>query len=416
MFDRMTRRTPARLLGPLCVAWAVTGTAAPDIGERAENALRGMSSTVQAAPMFSVQIDTRTTSTGEGGEKTSSITKAHMTVARPNLFRLELEAAGDRGVVVSNGDTLYSYFPSMEKYLAESAPARLADAGHSQGTIARSLAAAMGGIDLLAALLSENPYDELVENVIGIDYVDLDTVGGKKAHRLRFRQEEVDFDLWITEESPSAIVRVVPDLTRVLKRQAEAQPDRPRAEIQMEATLSRWSFANEVATDAFVFVPPPEATPIRREQAPVTSEGPSLKGTVAPDIRLPLLGGGEMHLAAHRGEDVVVLCFWASWGGRSEVLLSDLASLGQTYRDRGVLLYTVNQRESADAVQRFLEAGKVDVPVALDRDGKTGEAYRVTAIPQTVLVDRDGKVADVLVGVLPDTKDRIVRSLDRLLE
>jgi len=40
--------------------------------------------------------------------------------------------------------------------------------------------------------------------------------------------------------------------------------------------------------------------------------------------------------------------------------------------------------------------------VLLDRDGKVGGAYGAASIPLTVVVGRDGKVAQVLIGLHPE--------------
>ena len=85
---RSTRRRAAHLLGILTYAWAAGAWSAPNIDPEAGKVLRAMSDALQAAPMFSVRIDARTTSGVQGKTKVADTT-TKMTVGQPNLLRLE---------------------------------------------------------------------------------------------------------------------------------------------------------------------------------------------------------------------------------------------------------------------------------------------------------------------------------------
>jgi hypothetical protein len=58
----------------------------------------------------------------------------------------------------------------------------------------------------------------------------------------------------------------------------------------------------------------------------------------------------------------------------------------------------------------------LDTTVALDRDGVAAEKYAVTAIPQTVVVDRQGNVARLFVGGGSALADQLKDALDSLLD
>ncbi len=45
--------------------------------------------------------------------------------------------------------------------------------------------------------------------------------------------------------------------------------------------------------------------------------------------------------------------------------------------------------------------------VALDKDGAIAEKYQANAIPQTVIIGREGNVARLFVGGGPDLEDRL---------
>ena len=67
-------------------------------------------------------------------------------------------------------------------------------------------------------------------------------------------------------------------------------------------------------------------------------------------------------------------------------------------RARNVLLLAVNLQELPDQVRATKERLQLAARVAFDEDGAVARQYQVNAIPQTVIVDREGKVARIFVG------------------
>ena len=55
--------------------------------------------------------------------------------------------------------------------------------------------------------------------------------------------------------------------------------------------------------------------------------------------------------------------------------------------------YAVNLQEDAAPVQKFMQERKADLPVVLDTKGAAATLYGVRAIPTTVVVDKEGKIA-----------------------
>ena len=63
----------------------------------------------------------------------------------------------------------------------------------------------------------------------------------------------------------------------------------------------------------------------------------------------------------------------------------------------------------------MLERQKLKVTVALDRDGSVADKYKAVAIPQTVIVDKDGKVARVFVGGGAHLEDQLKEAIKAVL-
>jgi cytochrome c biogenesis protein CcmG/thiol:disulfide interchange protein DsbE len=128
--------------------------------------------------------------------------------------------------------------------------------------------------------------------------------------------------------------------------------------------------------------------------------GSPLVGRQAPDFSLATLeGDATVRLADLRGE-VVVLNFWASWcrGCREEH--SALAEVWNRYRDRGVVLLGITFQDSPSASRAYLQELGGGWPVLTDPGSRQAMAYGVFGIPETFVIDREGRVLYRHVGAV----------------
>ena len=128
----------------------------------------------------------------------------------------------------------------------------------------------------------------------------------------------------------------------------------------------------------------------------------------APALALPVLGGeGRRSLADLRGE-VVVLNFWASWCDpcREEAGVLERAHRRLQAGDAGSVL-GVTFRDATPASRRFVREHGLTYPSVRDVDGELAEDFGTRRLPETFVIDRDGRVAAVVRGQLtPATMDR----------
>lgn len=126
-----------------------------------------------------------------------------------------------------------------------------------------------------------------------------------------------------------------------------------------------------------------------------------LDGQPAPEFTLPTLEGEQVSLADHSGKDVIVLDFWASWCPPCRKGLPILDEVARDFQDRPVAVYAVNIREGKALIRDFVGKNKLSLPVLLDDTGIVADDFQVSGIPQTVIIDRNGTIHSVHVGVPP---------------
>lgn len=122
-----------------------------------------------------------------------------------------------------------------------------------------------------------------------------------------------------------------------------------------------------------------------------------LVGQSAPEFSLRSLAGEKVELSKLNGR-IVILDFWASWCGPCMQAMPQLDELVATFDKENVLLLAVNVQEPKNKIELALSRLKIAPQVLLDEEGEVANAYGANAIPQTVIVSKTGRVADVIVG------------------
>jgi len=117
----------------------------------------------------------------------------------------------------------------------------------------------------------------------------------------------------------------------------------------------------------------------------------------APDRRLPRLEGGEGSLAALRGKPVV-LNFWASWCDPCKDEAPALERAHARLREAGGTVLGVTVDDASRDSLEFKRRYKLSFPSLRDVDGELGEDYGRTGVPETFVIDRDGRVVALTRG------------------
>lgn len=126
-------------------------------------------------------------------------------------------------------------------------------------------------------------------------------------------------------------------------------------------------------------------------------------GATAPAFTLRRLeGSGQVSLASYRGKPVV-LNFWASWCQPCKSEASVLERDWTSYRDRGVVFLGVDDKDFAGDARRFVAVHGLTFTMLRDGSGDVTGSYGISQVPETYVVNRQGKIVAHLAGPLTDS-------------
>jgi thiol-disulfide isomerase/thioredoxin len=144
------------------------------------------------------------------------------------------------------------------------------------------------------------------------------------------------------------------------------------------------------------------------------SGGALTDGAMAPGFQLDSMAGKALNLNELRGE-VVLLNFWASWCGPCRKEMPILEQLYKQYQPKGVTLVGVNVEPSSDDARKWLQSTPVSFPILFDRDSTVSKLYQVQGMPNTVILDRKGRVRYIHRGYKPGEENEYLDQIRALV-
>ena len=133
----------------------------------------------------------------------------------------------------------------------------------------------------------------------------------------------------------------------------------------------------------------------------------------APSFSLKTLSGERVALERLRGE-VVLVNFWATWCPPCRLEMPGFQSVYEAYKDRGfTVVGLATDVGGRDLVQAFVRENRITYPVAMASESVRLEYGGVDALPQSFLLDKQGRVRKIVSGVFSEGALR--RAVDELL-
>jgi peroxiredoxin len=120
-------------------------------------------------------------------------------------------------------------------------------------------------------------------------------------------------------------------------------------------------------------------------------------GQPAPDFALREVDGDVVRLSELRGS-VVFINFWATWCRPCKKELPEIQRIYDEKRQAGLVVLAIDEQEPADDAQRYWDDGGYTMPLLLDRGGSVFEQYRLQGLPDSVFIDREGRITGIQFG------------------
>ena len=145
-----------------------------------------------------------------------------------------------------------------------------------------------------------------------------------------------------------------------------------------------------------------------------TANSANIQGK-APNFTLKSNTGKNIKLSELRGQ-VVLLNFWASWCGPCRQEMPLLEKLQQRYSALGFTVLGVNVEEDSSKAKSLLKDIPVSFPILFDTKNTVSEQYKVSAMPSTVMIDRNGNMRYLHKGYKPGDEAQYKKWVKQLIK
>jgi peroxiredoxin len=144
---------------------------------------------------------------------------------------------------------------------------------------------------------------------------------------------------------------------------------------------------------------------------------PVAAGDLAAAFSLKDLDGNTVSLSALRGK-VVFLNVWATWCGPCRDEMPSMETLYNEFRSNKdfVMLAVSQDREGQQTVRSYVDKNGYHFRVLLDPDNTISEAYNVSGVPETFIIDRHGRIVAHKMGGFDWSSSDVRGALEQLLD
>jgi cytochrome c biogenesis protein CcmG/thiol:disulfide interchange protein DsbE len=133
-------------------------------------------------------------------------------------------------------------------------------------------------------------------------------------------------------------------------------------------------------------------------------------GDTAPNFTITTSAGDQV-TPRNFGGKVLVLNFWASWCTPCVEEAPSLNEFAKTLKDSGVVVLGVSVDRNQQLYQNFVKRFDVSYPTARDPEENLSYRYGTYKIPESYIIDHNGKVVRKYAG-LPERDGQAISWMD----
>jgi peroxiredoxin len=140
------------------------------------------------------------------------------------------------------------------------------------------------------------------------------------------------------------------------------------------------------------------------------------KGASAPAFTLSDLNGKSVKLSDYKGK-VVLLNIWATWCPPCVEEMPSMERLYQNFKGQDFEILAVSiDTLGVEAVLPFMKKNKLNFPALINSDGKIQSLYQTTGVPESFIIDKNGIIAEKIIGPRDWAAPQVVRYIDQLIQ
>jgi thiol-disulfide isomerase/thioredoxin/outer membrane lipoprotein-sorting protein len=312
----------------------------------AKNLLKKVAETYRTLP--AAQFESEEVS-DHGDEVT--VTRVKTRFSKPNKLRVEVSGSGEASVLISDGHTVWTFFPESNEYIT-----------HPTGDQQSSL----------------NSYG-LLDQIVGFPKISgSERFGDVDCTVITIKRPNQTRTLWIDPK------------TNFIRKDQVTSVSATTGAVQRSQTTSFLEARVVADLDDRLFSFDPQKTQAKSRLALQREALVKSVGTPAPDFSLSDLEGKEVKVSQFKGK-VVLLNFWASWCVPCRSEMPTIELLHREYKDKGLIVLGIDDEESQKQAG-FLQKFGFSFASLVEPKKQASNLYGVGGIPTTVLIDRQGRI------------------------
>jgi len=139
-------------------------------------------------------------------------------------------------------------------------------------------------------------------------------------------------------------------------------------------------------------------------------------GIQAPDFKFPGLDGKIISLADQKGK-IVLVNIWATWCPPCVDEMPSMEKLYQKFKGQNFEILAVSIDETGlKAVAPFMKKTRLTFPALIDSKGTIRTTYRITGVPESFIIDKQGFLIRKIVGPVDWSTPKVFGFFSELIQ
>lgn len=140
------------------------------------------------------------------------------------------------------------------------------------------------------------------------------------------------------------------------------------------------------------------------------------KDKAAPNFNLQTPEGKTVKLSDLKGK-VVLVNFWATWCDSCKEEKPYMASLYSNLKENPDFAFvSILYNDDINNALEYERKNSYDFPVFIDPGGKAAVSYGLTGVPESFIIDKNGKLKDKVIGPMDWSAPQVALYFQNLLK